>query len=192
MILPPRMLLDMYCNGRFPMADGRGGEIFIYDPDPRGIIDLDAFHIPGSLHKTIRSRRFAIRVNTAFEQVIHACSERDSTWISEDIIASYLNLYRLGYAHSVEAWSGEVLAGGLYGVSIGGAFFGESMFTRFRDASKVALAALVERMGKQGMTLLDTQYTTPHLERFGAMEVTREEYLRRLRSALALPVRFYP
>jgi leucyl/phenylalanyl-tRNA---protein transferase len=192
MKIPPDVLLDMYRNGRFPMAEGMHGAIYIYNPDPRGIIELECFHVPYSLGKTIRSGRFTVTINAAFDAVIRACAEREETWISDDIIESYLALHALGHAHSVEAWSDDVLAGGLYGVAIGGAYFGESMFSHLRDASKVALAALVDRMRVRGMALLDTQFVTPHLERFGARTIPRVEYRRRLRSALELDVRFWP
>jgi leucyl/phenylalanyl-tRNA---protein transferase len=192
MLIPPFELLKMYRAGRFPMAEGNEGAIYIYDPDPRGIIDPEHFHLPSSLKQTIRTGKFSITINTAFERVIAECADRAETWISDDIKSSYINLYRLGHAHSVEAWRDGTLAGGLYGVAIQGAFFGESMFSRVRDASKVALAALVERMRDRGMVLLDTQFVTPHLERFGAREIRREEYRERLRLALALPVQFYP
>jgi leucyl/phenylalanyl-tRNA---protein transferase len=192
MLIEPRVLLDLYRNGRFPMADDRDGAIYIYDPDPRGIIELERFHIPDTLRRTIRSGRFDVRWNTAFAHVIHACAQREETWISSDIEEAYIALHRLGFAHSVEAWHEDALAGGLYGVAMGGVFFGESMFTRVRDASKVALAALVERMRASGMTLLDTQFVTPHLRQFGATEIPREEYKRRLRHALAQSVTFVP
>ena len=147
------------------------GEIGWFSPDPRGIIPLDTFHVPARLARIVRSGRFEIRVDTAFESVMRACAERpdDGTWISEDIVQSYLALHRLGLAHSVEAWRRGALVGGLYGVHLGGAFFGESMFHRETDASKVALVALVDRMQRRGFALLDTQWVTPHLEQFGAI-----------------------
>jgi leucyl/phenylalanyl-tRNA---protein transferase len=188
--IPAEDLIGMYASGIFPMADGRDGPIMLFSPDPRTIIEPSRLRISRSLGKTVRSGRFAIRMNFRFEEVMRRCADREDTWISEDIISSYLQLHELGYAHSVEAWSGEVMAGGLYGVSMGAAFFGESMFFTERDASKVALVALCERMTARGMTLLDVQYTTPHLLRLGAVEVSREEYLRRLEQALGLPVRF--
>ena len=133
------------------------GEIGWFSPDPRGIIPLDRFHIPHGLHRTLKRRPFDIRFNTAFRKVITACSEREETWIDESIIDSYCRLYDLGFAHSVEAWQDDTLAGGLYGVSVGGAFFGESMFTRVKDASKVALVQLVSRLRERRVLLLDTQ-----------------------------------
>lgn len=177
-------------TGYFPMAESRHGEIRWYSPDPRGIIPLDAFKCSRSLRQSLRKGLFEIRINTAFEEVIRACSERDDTWISEEIIQSYLTLYRRGYGYSVEAWKGERLAGGLYGIAVGGAFFGESMFTRVRDASKVALVRLVERLRKRGFLLLDAQYLTPHLARLGTIEIPRTEYLRRLAHAIQKQCRF--
>lgn len=190
MLIPERQLLDWYRNGIFPMGNPESGDIDLYFPDPRGIIDPSEFHIPDSLAKTIRSGRFEIRIDTVFERVMRLCAARPETWITEDIVQSYLNLHRRGHAHSVEAWSEGALAGGLYGVSMKGAFFGESMFYEKRDASKAALAALVERMKERGMVLLDVQYTTPHSTRFGAIEIPREEYLKFLRNSLVLNVTF--
>lgn len=189
MIIPPDVLLDLYRNGLFPMADA-DGSIGIYDPPWRGIIPLDTFHVPDSLGKIVRNRRYGIRIDAAFEEVMRACASREETWISEDIIESYVLLHELGHAHSVEAWRDGRLVGGLYGVHLGGAFFGESMFHTERDASKVALVALVARMRTHGFSLLDTQYVTPHLERFGAIEVPRTAYRRLLAAALVLPCRF--
>ncbi len=160
------------------------GEIGWFSPDPRGIIPLDDFHIPHGLVRRLKKNPFEIRINTAFREVMRACAERDQTWITEEIIDSYERLFRLGHAHTVEAWQDGELAGGLYGVSLGGAFFGESMFHRRTDASKVALVALVGRMKARGFTLLDTQWTTPHLETFGGLEISRRSYLQRLRNAL--------
>ncbi len=185
-MLPPALLVRAYRDGLFPMAleDGRIGW---FSPDPRGILPLDTFHVPSRLARVVRSRRFEIRVDTAFGDVMRACADRrddDGTWISAEILASYEALHRAGLAHSVEAWRGGQLAGGLYGVHIGAAFFGESMFHRETDASKVALVALVERLIAGGFTLLDTQWVTPHLQQFGAAEIPRADYLRRLALAL--------
>jgi leucyl/phenylalanyl-tRNA--protein transferase len=166
------------------------GEIAWFSPDPRGIIPLDAFHIPHGLKRTLKKEIFEIRLNTAFEEVIRACGERAETWISEQIVESYLNLHKLGFAHSVEAWLGNELAGGLYGVSVYGAFFGESMFHRVTDASKVALVELVNRLNARGYHLLDTQYVTGHLAKFGAVEIPRANYMRLLKQALALECKF--
>lgn len=186
-MLPPALLVRAYRDGLFPMAleDGRIGW---FSPDPRGILPLDTFHVPSRLARVVRSRRFEIRVDTAFGDVMRACADRrdddDGTWISAEILAGYEALHRAGLAHSVEAWRGGQLAGGLYGVHIGAAFFGESMFHRETDASKVALVALVERLIAGGFTLLDTQWVTPHLQQFGAVEIPRADYLRRLALAL--------
>ena len=183
-------LLDMYASGIFPMADGRDGKIMLFSPDPRTIMDPARIVIARSLRRTIRTGQFEIRIDTRFAEVVRACADREETWISEDIIASYLELHARGAAHSVEAWHDGRLAGGLYGVALGGAFFGESMFSWKRDASKVALVALCDRMVARGLVLLDVQYSTPHLLGLGAFEVRREEYLRRLDAALHLPVSF--
>ncbi len=183
-IIAPEVLLGAYASGYFPMAVGRSGDLRWYSPDPRAIFPLETFHIPRSLRQTLRKNVFSITIDSAFEEVMRNCASRDETWISEDIVQSYLRLFALGYAHSVEAWSGSTLAGGLYGVALGAAFFGESMFSRRRDASKVALANLVERLRARHFELLDTQFITPHLARFGAVEISRAEYLKRLRSAI--------
>lgn len=163
------------------------GAIGWFSPDPRGIIPLDGFMVSRRLARVVRQAKFEIAVDRAFEAVMRACADDrdDGTWISEEIIESYVALHRRGLAHSVEAWQDGVLAGGLYGVHLGGAFFGESMFHRVTDASKVALVALVDRLHAGGFALLDTQWTTPHLEQFGAVEIPREEYLTRLGAALA-------
>jgi len=186
--LTPTLLEAAYRQGIFPMADG--GSIRWYSPDPRGIINLDSFHLPKRLARTIRQGLFEIVINRNFEEVIRACASREETWISEEIIQAYIALHRLGKAHSVEAYADGALAGGLYGVALGGAFMGESMFTVQRDASKVCLAFLVERLKKRGYLLLDTQFITPHLQTFGAVEISRQEYLRCLEKALALDCRF--
>jgi len=166
------------------MADSRKGEVHWYVPVYRGIIPLDSFKISRSLNQTLRKNIFDVRFDTLFEQVIRACAEREDTWISEEIVQSYLRLHKLGFAHSVEAWKDGVLAGGLYGVALGAAFFGESMFSRTRDASKVALVHLAERLRKQKFELLDTQFVTQHLVRFGAIEISRSDYLVLLRKAI--------
>ena len=167
-----------------------GGEIAWFSPDPRGIIPLDTFHVPHGLRRVAKKGVFEVKFDTAFEEVVRACAQRAETWISEQIIQSYLNLYGLGFAHSVEAWKNQQLAGGLYGVSIQGAFFGESMFHRETDASKIALMALVDRLRGRGFALLDTQYITPHLRTFGAIEISKRQYLRMLHQALSLDCRF--
>lgn len=189
-IIDPEFLLTAYCNGFFPMADSKTGEINWYSPDPRAIIDLEKFHPPKSLKSILKKNIFEIKINQNFEETIRRCSKRKETWISEKIIQSYLKLNELGYAHSVETWSEGKLAGGLYGVAIGGAFFGESMFSILRDASKVALVNLVKRLNEKGFLLLDAQYITPHLKRFGAYEITRKEYLDLLNKSINLNCMF--
>lgn len=187
--LPPQLLIAAYLQGVFPM--GVDGRIEWFSPDPRAILPLDGFRIPRTLRQLLRQGRFELRINTVFKQVMLACTEREEgTWITPEIVRAYVELHRLGLAHSVEAWKDGELAGGLYGVAIGGAFFGESMFHRVRDASKVALAALVERMRTRGYALLDVQFTTAHLARFGVVEIPRDEYLRRLAEAVALRCEF--
>ena len=185
-MLDTDLLLSAYRNGIFPMAVNKRGDIGWFSPDPRAIIPIDErFHIPRSLRRTLQKDRFEITIDREFETVIEACSiAHGETWISREIIRSYCQLHREGHAHSVETRIKGKLAGGLYGVHLGGAFFGESMFHRERDASKVALVALVERLRQRGFTLLDTQWTTPHLLQFGAFEIPRREYLELLRSAL--------
>jgi leucyl/phenylalanyl-tRNA--protein transferase len=188
-MIEPELLVSAYASGWFPMAV-EGGEIRWFSPDPRGIIPLDRFRVPQRLARVWRQGRFEISVDRAFSEVMQACAEidRDSddpgTWITPEIIESYGKLHTRGLAHSVEAWRGGRLAGGLYGVALGAAFFGESMFHRETDASKIALMALVERLRDRGYQLLDTQWSTTHLEQFGAIDVPRREYLRRLERAL--------
>jgi leucyl/phenylalanyl-tRNA--protein transferase len=188
--LTPDLLVRAYASGIFPMADDRDGRIRWYAPDPRAVIPLDAFHIPRSLRQTVRKGVFEVTVNADFPAVIRACAEREETWISAEIERAYTDLHRLGLAHSVETWRAGRLTGGLYGVALGGAFFGESMFSRETDASKVALVALVERLRARGFVLLDTQFLTSHLARFGAVEIPRAEYERWLAAALRLTPRF--
>jgi leucyl/phenylalanyl-tRNA--protein transferase len=183
--LSPDLLLRAYFSGVFPMADPREGDaIYWYAPDPRAVLPLGGFRAPKSLRKTVRKAPFRVTTNRAFGAVLEACAApgqgRESTWISEEVAQAYGALHRLGYAHSVECWEGGVLAGGLYGVALGGAFFGESMFHRATDASKVAFVHLVAHLRRCGFTLLDVQFTTPHLARFGVVEIPRKEYERRL------------
>jgi leucyl/phenylalanyl-tRNA--protein transferase len=188
--LQPDLLLSAYASGIFPMAD-EDGEIYWYSPDPRAVIELDAFHVTRSLRKVIARRRYDISVDTAFAAVMQACADRaEGTWISADIVDAYCRLHALGYAHSVEARREGRLVGGLYGVALRGAFFGESMFFRETDASKVALAFLVERMQQRGFVLLDVQFMTEHLRQFGACEIPRQDYLRRLGQALTVSCSF--
>jgi len=188
--LEPDRLLAAYAVGIFPMADD-GGTIHWFAPDPRAVIELDGLQISRSLRAALRRETFRVTINTRFEEVIRACADRtEGTWISDDIFEAYTRLHRLGYAHSVEAWQDDELVGGLYGVSIGGAFFGESMFHHVTDASKVALVHLVERMRARGLILLDTQFMTPHLRSLGATEIPRTEYERRLERAIRKPCVF--
>ncbi len=188
--LDPKLLLAAYAVGIFPMADEKSGEIHWYSPDPRGIIPIQTFTVSRSLRQTIKKGIFDIKFDASFEDVMRCCGKRKETWISEDIIRAYVKLFRMGYAHSVEAWHNDKLVGGLYGVALGGAFFGESMFSTMRDASKVALVFLVEHLKKKKFKLLDTQFVTPHLSRFGAVNIPRDEYLHRLEKVIASPVRF--
>lgn len=184
-------LLNAYANGYFPMADAKESEIlhWMY-PDMRGILPLDNFHTPKSLAKFIRKSPFRITTNAAFPAVIRACAEitdeRKETWINEPIIKLYTELWENGFAHSVECWKESELVGGLYGVAIGGAFFGESMFSRTSNSSKVALVYLVELLNKAGYVLLDAQFINEHLKQFGIIEIPRTEYLERLKAALAI------
>jgi len=172
------------------MADPKTGEISWYSPDPRTIFDLNDFHIPHSLTLTLKKKDIEVRINTRFEEVMRACAHREETWISETIIQSYLQLYQDGFAHSIETWRQGTLIGGLYGVAIQGAFFGESMFSTLKDGSKIALVHLVQRMKERGYTLLDTQYLTPHLQKFGAREIPRIEYMKRLEESLTINCSF--
>lgn len=194
-MIPAELLVSAYASGWFPMAVDTG-EIRWFSPDPRGIIPLDTFHVPKRLARVCRQRVFDIRVNTAFEQVIRACAGMDrdpndpGTWIDEEIVESYVAMHERGFAHSLEAWHAGRLVGGLYGVALGGAFFGESMFHTETDASKVALVALVERLRTRGYALLDTQWVTRHLEQFGAIEIPRWQYLERLDHAVRLDCTF--
>lgn len=190
-MIPPATLLAAYRTGFFPM--GVGQEIEWFSPDPRGVLPLDRFHVPRRLARVLRQCKFTVTINRAFDEVIRACArldQPDQNWINAEIRTSYRVLHRLGFAHSVETWLQGQLVGGLYGVSLRGAFFGESMFHRVRDASKVALCALVDRLRERGYRLLDVQWVTPHLARFGAIEISRAEYLARLDEAMAVDCRF--
>jgi len=178
------LLLSGYAEGIFPMAESRDGSVFWVRPQRRGVIPLKQFHVPRRLAKTMRRGVFEIRVNSAFDTVVRACAEREETWISPTLQQWYHKLHVAGHAHSVEAWHDDGLAGGLFGVTLGGLFAGESMFTRVRDASKVALAALVARLRQRGFVLLDCQFYTQHLGQFGAVEIDDDAYRRQLRTAL--------
>ena len=189
--LSPERLLQAYREGVFPWYD-EAMPICWWSPDPRAIFELDQFRPPRRLLRTCRSGRFAVTVNRDFAGVIRGCADRpgEGTWITAEMIEAYERLHALGYAHSVEAWQDGELAGGVYGVALGGLFAGESMFYRRRDASKVALVALVDRLRERGFTLFDTQFVTDHTARLGAIEIPRKVYLRRLREALRLKVSF--
>ncbi len=183
--LDPETLLTAYAQGVFPMAD-HDGLIRWYTADPRGVLPLDKFVIASTLRQTVRKNRFEIRINHDFESTMRACmlNRPDGTWINEDLISAYLGLHEIGHAHSVEAWQNDELVGGLYGVSLGGAFFGESMFHRVTDASKVALVHLVQRLRDRGFTLLDSQASTAHLKRFGCVDIPARDYMRMLKAAM--------
>lgn len=194
--LSVRTLVDAYCAGLFPMGLGEAGTVPIgwWSPDPRGVLPLDGFHASRSLRAA--ARRFEIRVDTAFEQVVAACGDpaRSGAWITDEIATAYLRLHAQGWAHSVECWQSERLVGGVYGVAIAGLFAGESMFHHTRDASKVALMALVGLLARDGETrrLFDVQWSTPHLRTLGVVDITRPEYLARLRAALECPAVRWP
>jgi leucyl/phenylalanyl-tRNA--protein transferase len=195
--IPTDLLLKAYASGVFPMAESASDpEVFWVRPETRGIIPLDGFHTPKSLLKTIRKNRFEIRFDSDFEATIDACAEkreeRRSTWINVPIREAYIELHRIGHCHSVEAWREGRLVGGLYGLALGRVFFGESMFSKETDASKVCLVALVERLNERGFALLDTQFTTEHLKHFGAIDVPRAKYEKMLAQALKGEALFYP
>jgi leucyl/phenylalanyl-tRNA---protein transferase len=191
--LDPESLLSAYAQGIFPMTDG-DGQVRWYTADPRGVLPLAGFHVPRTLRQRVRQGRFEVRINGDFAGTMRGCMEgrAEGSWISEKLIAAYQRLHELGFAHSVECWREGRLVGGLYGVSLGGAFFGESMFHRETDASKVALVRLVERLRERGFVLLDTQATTEHLERFGARQIPAERYMRELHAALGHDCVFHP
>lgn len=183
-IIPNDVLLEAYARGVFPMAED--GEILWFSPERRGLIPLDErFHIPHGLKKALRKRPFEVCWDTAFREVMLGCAAREETWIDEVILESYCSLHEAGYAHSVECWDEEGLQGGLYGVALPGVFFGESMFSRKSEASKIALVALVDRLREENFRLLDTQWLTGHLKQFGGYEIPRREYQAELAKALA-------
>ncbi len=194
-MIPSDLLVSAYSSGWFPMGVG-AGEIRWYSPDPRGIIPLDSFHIPSRLARRARGGRFRVEIDRDFDAVIRGCAEAErggddpGTWIDAQIIESYVALHDAGLAHSIETWQEERLVGGVYGVALGGAFFGESMFHLATDASKVALVALVDRLRARGFRLLDIQWVTPHLEQFGAVEIPRRAYLKMLQESLAIDGQF--
>lgn len=194
--LTPELLLRAYASGIFPMAESRTDPaVFWVSPPVRGVLPLDAFHVSRRLRRTVRARPFEVRCDTAFEAVIRACGDataaRPETWINDAILDTFVALHELGFAHSVEAWRDDRLVGGLYGLALGGAFFGESMFSTETDASKVALVHLVARLRLGGFRLLDTQFVTDHLRRFGAVEIDSEAYLDALEDAVRAPATFY-
>ena len=189
-LLTPEILLSAYAQGLFPMAERRDDPtLYWVSPEKRGVIPLDGFHVPRRLARTMRSGRYRVTTDRAFPDVMRGCAKpapgREQSWINDEILRLYTALHAGGHAHSVECWEGGELAGGLYGVSLGAAFFGESMFSDVRDASKVALVHLVELLRRGGFLLLDTQFLTPHLAGFGAYEIPREAYLARLHQAIA-------
>lgn len=191
--ITPDILLRAYALGIFPMAEGRDDpEIHWVDPRRRGIFPLEGFHISRSLRRRILTCGWEVTVDRDFAGVLDGCADRPETWINDRIRALYLDLHRLGFAHSQEVWEGSALIGGVYGVSLGGAFFGESMFSRRTDASKLALAWLVHRLRAGGYALFDVQFLTPHLASLGAVEIPRSRYRQALEAALALPARFDP
>jgi len=192
MQVTPQLLLTAYSQGLFPMGN-EDGTLHWYDPDPRAILPLDNFHVPRSLAQRMRRGGFTVRFNTAFRDVMIACATpapgREATWITPTIVDLYCELHKRGFAHSVETWIDRRLAGGLYGVALGGLFAGESMFSRVADSSKIALVHLVERLRSNGFVLHDTQFLTAHLRRFGAQEISRAEYQQRLQKALTIRTR---
>lgn len=195
--LTPNLLVQAYSRGLFPMAESRDDpRLFWVDPEERGVLPIEGFHIPKRLRRTVRQDRFAVTADVAFHDVISACSELDhrrgrfDSWINREIIRAYTELFRLGLAHSVECWQDGTLVGGLYGVSIRAAFFGESMFSRATDASKVALVHLIARLRAGGYRLLDSQFVNDHLKQFHIESVPKNEYLQRLNAALAKPANF--
>jgi leucyl/phenylalanyl-tRNA--protein transferase len=193
-ILSPEMMLTAYSQGAFPMTDPDGVTRW-YSADPRGVLPLDEFHCPRTLRQIVRQSRFEIRIDDDFEATMRACKdvkrpERDSSWISDELVNAYVRLHDLGFAHSVEAWQRGELVGGLYGVALGGAFFGESMFHRAANASKVCLVHLIDRLRERGFALLDTQMVTEHMRQFGAREIPAADYLSQLDVALGKDCQF--
>lgn len=196
-VLTAQQLVGAYCHGIFPMADPRSGQIHWFCPEQRGVMPLDQFHVPRRLGRTVRQAKFSIRVDTAFTPVMLGCAAprraSNETWINEQIVRAYTDLHQAGLAHSIEAWSHPAtgnpeLVGGIYGVHLGGAFFGESMFSRQPDASKVCLAHLAGHLRQRGFTLFDVQYVNPHLAQFGALTITRTSYLLALEQALGMTI----
>ncbi len=189
--LTPRLLLTAYASGVFPMAESaESDEILWFNPEKRGVMPLSGLHVSRSLRKVMRARRYIVTANQCFSEVMAACADREETWINPEITALYTTLYALGHAHSVEVWDGATLVGGLYGVSLGAAFFGESMFSRQSNTSKIALVGLVARLQLGGFQLLDMQFLTPHLASLGGEEISQENYLAQLEVALTRKAAF--
>lgn len=189
--LTPEILLSAYAQGIFPMAEHQGDtDVFWVDPRQRGVLPLDGFHISRSLRKTLRSERFRISFDTDFAGVVRGCANRDETWINDLLVTLYQQLHTAQLAHSIEVWDDDTLVGGVFGITLGGAFFGESMFSTRTDASKVALAYLVDRLRVGGFTLFDTQFITPHLASLGGMEIPRAAYRAMLETALSVDAAF--
>lgn len=183
--LSPDLLLRAYAAGVFPMSEAQDDpRVFWVDPERRGVLPIDGFHLSRSLRKTILRHPFELTLNMDFDGVVRGCAGRDETWINDTIFRAYFALHRMGYCHSIEAWSGDTLVGGVYGVALGRAFFGESMFSTETDASKVALATLIAHLGRTGFELFDTQFVTDHLASLGAVEMSRAEYHAALEAAL--------
>lgn len=194
-VVTPTLALRAYAMGVFPMAEAQDAEtLFWVDPEMRGVLPLDTFHVPRRLKRTVRHGPYDVRCDTDFEAVIDGCATargaHQNTWINAEVRSLFRALYAMGVVHTVECWQGDELVGGLYGLHLGGAFFGESMFSRARDASKVALVHLVARMVHGGFTLLDTQFITDHLAQFGAVEIPRDDYRRQLDRAIRVPAAF--
>lgn len=185
-ILSSEILLEAYCTGFFPMAESEDEQIYWHFPDERAIFPLDKIKIPRSMKSFIRKNSFKITINYDFEYVIRQCSIREDTWLSEELIQSYLELNRIGYAHSIEVWRDDSIVGGLYGVAFGGAFFGESMFNLLPNYSKIAFYFLVGHLKQQGFVLLDSQYINHFTEQLGAIVISRDDYLKRLNYAISL------
>ncbi len=189
-MLDPDTVIAAYRNAYFPMADSRTGTISWHSPDPRAIIPLDAFKVSRSLQQIVRRQVFEIKIDASFSEVIHSCARREDTWISTEIISAYTTLHTRGVAHSVESWQHGELVGGLYGIAIGGAFFGESMFSRVSNASKAALVHLVSLLRLRGFRLLDSQFMNEHMRQFGTVEISRSSYLEELSAALTVDTMF--
>lgn len=188
-VIDPQLLLSAYCQGYFPMGM-RNGEVRWFLPESRGVLPVAEFHVPQRFEQYLKKHPFEVRWNTAFAEVMRGCADRDETWITTDILDSYQALHDLGYAHSAEVWRDGQLVGGVYGVAVGAAFFGESMFSRETQASKVALVALQRRLQERGFVLHDTQWTTPHLAMFGGHEIPCDDYLKLLYRAVRLRAKF--